>query len=205
MSIELPAHRKIVQAVQGLPTGLQAHIAAVQRTSADLAQRHGLDVATAELAAQAHDICRTLKGPDLVASARRFKLPVSPADLALPIFLHGPVGAEVLRREYGLDDDAILNPIRYHTMGRAGMSGLEKVLFLADKLDPSKIGRYPFITEVAELAKEDLDQAMLLFVDAQAKAFIEQGSFVHPGMMEARNDALLAIKGRERDGAQPGS
>jgi len=196
MSIEPPIHRRIVQASQGLPTGLQAHIEAVRRASADLAQRHGLDAAAAELAAQAHDICRTRKGPDLVASARRFKLLVSPVDLALPVFLHGPVGAEVLRREYGLNDDAILNPIRYHTMGRAGMSGLEKVLFLADKLDPSKIGRYPFIAEVADLAKEDLDEAMLLFLDAQVKAFMELGSFVHPGMMEARNDALLAIKGR---------
>jgi HD superfamily phosphohydrolase YqeK len=81
-------------------------------------------------------------------------------------------------------------------MGREDMSPLEQVLFLADKLDPSKVSRYPFVAEVAELARRDLDRAMVRFIDGQVPAFLAHGDLVHPGMAAARNTSLLRLKGR---------
>lgn len=147
-----------------------------------------LDVDKAELAAIAHDVCRVTAGKELLRLAREFTLPVTAIDEAFPVFLHGPVGAEVLRRSYGIEDDEILDPIRYHTIGNKHMSAFDKVLFLADKLDPGKVTRYPFIGEVARLAREDLDEAMLLFIDHH--------DLVHPAMIAARNSALSAIRKR---------
>ena len=131
--------------------------------------------------------------------ARGFGIPVTPIDEAFPVFLHGPVGAEVLKRDFGLDDEEALDAVRYHTMGRAGMTPLEQVLFLADKLDPSKVARYPFLPEVEAAAHHDLDEGMRLFIDRQAAAFLEHGDLVHPGMIDARNDALL-LKARAEVG-----
>jgi len=186
--------QRLLREIAALPEGVRAHIEAVRRTSVDLAGRHGADVARAELAALAHDVCRLVKAPQLLEMARAFGIPVTPIDAAFPVFLHGPVGAELLRRDYGLDDEAVLSPVRCHTMGRRSMTALDQVLFLADKLDPSKLNRYPFMQEVARLAAEDLDRAMRCFIDSQVRAFIDHGDLVHPEMMAARNDAILALK-----------
>ncbi len=187
---------KLIEELRHLPKAVQAHVEQVRLVSLDVAQRHSLDVERAELAALAHDICRVTPAGDLLNMARGFGMPVNPIDEALPVFLHGPVGAEVLRRDYGVDDPEVLDPIRCHTMGREGMTPLDKLLFLADKLDPGKVKRYPFIEEVRRLAREDLDSAFLCFVDHQVRAFLDHGDLVHPGMMAARNEALMALKRR---------
>ena len=184
----------------GLPGGVRAHVEQVRRHTAALARSHGLDVDRAELAAESHDVCRIVKAEELLAMARGFGIPVTPIDEAFPVFLHGPVGAEVLKRDFGLDDEEALDAIRYHTRGRAGMTPLEQAVFLADKLDPSKVARYPFLPEVEAAAHRDLDEGMLLFIDRQAAAFLENGDLVHPGMIDARNDALLALKARAKSG-----
>jgi predicted HD superfamily hydrolase involved in NAD metabolism len=194
LTMDETVRQRIVDQIARLPAGVQAHIEQVRRAAVELALLHWLDVARAELAAQAHDICRLVKGSDLIDMAGKFGLTVTALDRAVPVFLHGPVGAEVLRRDYGIDDEAVLDAVRCHTMGRAGMAPLEKLLFLADKLDPSKVSRYPFITEVGLLARKDLDKAMLRFIDEQSRVFIETGSVIHPGMNAARTDALLEVK-----------
>ena len=155
----------IQSVLRDLPAPVQAHIEEVRTASVDLARLWKLDVDKAELAALAHDVCRITPPKDLLRMAAEFGLPVTAIDRAFPVFLHGPVGGETLRRQYGVADVEVLDPIRYHTMGREGMTALDKVLFLADKLDPSKVSRYPFIGEVARVAHEDLDRAMLLFID----------------------------------------
>lgn len=182
---------RIAQDVARLPPGVQRHIEAVQHQSLALARRWRFDETAAALAAQAHDICRALPGPDLIAQARSLGIPVTPIEEAFPVFLHGPVGAETVRRRYGLRDQAILDPIRYHTMGRAAMSPPEQVLFLADKLDPQKRARYPYFDEVRRLAYEDLDAAILCFLTGQMQAFLAAASLVHPGMLAAYNNLLL--------------
>ena len=190
------ARRRVLKEVNRLPGPVVAHISQVVSMSVGLASRHGLDASKAETAAQLHDICRVTSGTDLIRMARGFELPVTALDEAFPVFVHGPVGAEVLRRDYGIDDTQILDPIRFHTMGRGGMTPQDKVLFLADKMDPKKVSRYPFIGEVQRLAEEDLDAAMLCFIDNQVKAFLDHGDPVHPGMIEARNDCLPNPRGR---------
>ena len=198
----MPKRAEVITGVRGaiarLPSPLRKHIAQVRATNLELAELHGLDLASADLAAVSHDLCRSTAGRDLLSMAEAFGLPVLPIDRAVPMFLHGPVAAEVLRHDHGVDNLAVLDPIRYHTMGRSDMSALDKVLFLADKLDPSKVSRYPFIGEVARLARLDLDRAMLHFIDRQIQVFIDHGDLVHPGMAAARNSAVLALKGRGR-------
>ena len=91
----------------------------------------------------------------------------------------------------------MLDAIRYHTMGRSGMTPLEQAIFIADKLDPSKIRRYPFLPEVEKEAHSDLNEGMRSFIDYQVRAFFDHGDLVHPGMISARNDALIALKARD--------
>jgi len=178
-----------------MPDAVQRHVEEVRTASLELVQNHGMGPEQAELAAIGHDICRITSPHDLLRMAAEFRLEVTPIDETFPVFLHGPVGAEVLFRDYGVTDETILDAVRYHTVGRRDMTQLDKVLFLADKLDPSKVRRYPFINEVHKLALENLDRGILCFIDNQVRDFIHHSNLVHPGMTSARNDALLALGG----------
>ena len=80
----------------------------------------------------------------------------------MPVLLHGPVAAELLRRE-GLEDEEVYQGIYYHSTGCPGMSPVAKVVFLADKLDPHKLRRYPYLEELSVTALGSLDAAVLMF------------------------------------------
>ena len=89
--------------------------------------------------------------------AEGFGIGVGALEERMPIFLHGPVAAEMARERYGIEDPEILEAVRVHTMGRVGMGPVARVVFLADKLDPTKDRRYPFNSEVREVARSDLE------------------------------------------------
>ncbi len=67
-------------------------------------------------------------------------------------------------------------------------------MFLADKLDPHKVNRYPYLAEFKTLAEKNLDVALLKFLDRQLTWLIEQGSLIHPASIEARNDLLTKLR-----------
>ena len=118
-------------------------------------------------------------------------LTVDLVQLRVPLLLHGPVGAELLRREDGLDDDSLYQAVYWHTTGHSSLDQLGKVVFLADKLDPQKLPRYPYQPHLRELALDDLDAALVEFYTREMVSLVRQGQLVHPAMLEARN-ALLA-------------
>ena len=178
-----------------LPKGLLEHIDRVVDISLELAQRFDVDPEKARVSALLHDVARATRGPELLKLAGEFGLPVTPLEEKIPIFIHGPVGAEMVRRDMGVRDGEILEAIRYHTIGRGGMGPVARVLYLADKLDPSKDARYPFNAEVRGLARSDLARAILAFIDGDIASNLVRGRLVHPSTIEFRNQLLAEMKG----------
>ena len=78
--------------------------------------------------------------------------------------IHPFLGAEVARREYQVTDEDILNAIRYHTTGRAGMSLLEKIVWLSDYIEPGR-KQAPNLPEIRRIAFEDLDKALIMALE----------------------------------------
>ncbi|MCP6368247.1 bis(5'-nucleosyl)-tetraphosphatase (symmetrical) YqeK, partial [Klebsiella pneumoniae] len=72
---------------------------------------------------------------------------------------HAPVGAFLVRNEVGITDKEVLDAIAYHTSGRPGMTLLEKIVYVADYIEPGR--RFPGVDEVRELAKKDLNAALI--------------------------------------------
>ncbi|MEK7872473.1 MAG: bis(5'-nucleosyl)-tetraphosphatase (symmetrical) YqeK [Chloroflexota bacterium] len=175
-----------------LPRGLRDHCERVAAVAVVLASRHDLDPALAEAAALLHDVARHLPGAEMLRRARDYGVPVSPLDERMPVLLHGPVGAETLRREWDVRDPRVLDAVWVHTFGREGMAPLDKLLFLADKLDPRKDKRYPFNAQVRERASADLDGALLDWLTGELRRLVDAGAAVHPLMVAARNSLLLA-------------
>jgi predicted HD superfamily hydrolase involved in NAD metabolism len=183
-------------AVARLPRGLAEHIEGVVAEARRLALLRGVDEDRAALAAWGHDIARALSPSELLAEARRLGLAVDPVEEEAPILLHGPVGAAILSRDYAIDDPEVLAVARYHTTARAGMSTLEKVVFVADKIEVGKVQGQPALARVRQLAGRDLDAAILEHLNQHLLEASRRGWPLHPNTVAARNELLLA--GRTR-------
>jgi predicted HD superfamily hydrolase involved in NAD metabolism len=173
-----------------LPAGLQSHIHRVKDIAEELAYRHGVDPQQAALGALAHDMARAMPGDELLRRAADLELPIGLVERQVPVLLHGPVGAELLRREDGLECPSIYQAVYWHTTGHASLDLTGQVVFLADKLDPQKISRYPYLPLLRQMAMEDLDRAMLEFLSRELVSLVSQGEIAHPAMVDARNGLL---------------
>ena len=193
MHPQIPALRA---AVSRLPRGLAEHIEGVVVEARRLGLLHGADEQQAALAAWGHDIARALSPSELLAEARRLGLTVDPVEEEAPILLHGPVGAAILSRDYAIQDAEVLAAARHHTTGRAGMSTLEKVVFLADKIEAGKLRGEPAPAKVRQLADRDLDAAILEHLNQHLLEASRRSWPLHPNTVAARNELLLA--GRTR-------
>ena len=180
--------------LNSLPDGLQAHIYRVRDVAQELAARHGIDPDRAELGALAHDVCRAVPGEDLLKMSAYLGVPVTDVDRDFPILLHGPVGAELLRKEDNLTDHSIFEAVRWHSTAHASLDDLGKLIFLADKLDPQKAAVYSYQARLHEMALESLDLALLEFLTREMAARIEKGETVHPASVDARNSLVLKLK-----------
>ena len=197
--------------VDSLPLGLRAHVFCVVEIARSLARRHCLDEDRAALGALAHDVARAMPGKELLRQAARLGLPVGAVDQQVPVLLHGPVGAELLWQEDGLDDCSIYNAVRWHTTAHPLMDDLGKVVFLADKLDPQKIASYPYLDVIRSLAFEapvsgrgaGLDRAVLEFLTRETVARMSRGELVHPLTIEARNHLIMSSDQSPVTGGQP--
>jgi predicted HD superfamily hydrolase involved in NAD metabolism len=162
----------------------------VREIALALAERHGVDREKAWLAASIHDLARAMNGADLLVSARELGITVGPIEEVTPIFLHGPIASELSSRN-GLNDPEVYDAVYWHSTARAGMTPLEKLVFIADKLDPQKAHRYPRLPEIRALAEESLDFALLAFLRTEIERLRHEGKQVHPGMLDARDELHL--------------
>lgn len=99
--------------------------------------------------------------------------------------LHAPAGYTYANQRYGIMNPDILSAIRFHTTGRENMSKLEKIIFLADKLEPGR--SYTDLTPIREKASYDLDGAVLLCLEAVSESFTRKGCSIHP-------DSAMALR-----------
>ena len=190
----LPAH--LQGALDALPRGLQAHIARVRVEASTLALPLALDAVRVDMAAAVHDLCRSMKGEELLSEARHRGVPVNGVEEQEPLLLHGPVAAARLRGEMGVEDVEVVEAVHWHSTAAPGLHAIAKVVFLADKLDPAKSARYPFIEAVRALAGEDLDRALEAFLSGELQRLVQGGHLLHPASLEARNELLVALRGR---------
>ena len=190
MSLPARLEEFITGRVDTLPLGLRKHVHRVVAIAGDLAGRHQVDKEKVRWGAMAHDVARATKGDELLRQARELGIAVHPVEEQVPLLLHGPVAAEMLKHN-GLEDPEIYDSVYWHSTAHVHLVPEAKVVFLADKLDPQKAQRYPYLGELGRIAVESLDRAILTFLDRELTALIDQGSLVHPASVEARNQLLM--------------
>lgn len=173
---------------QQMPEQRWQHTLGVIEASLHLADRYGADRDQAELAAILHDYAKYWPTEALRQIIRNEGLPAELLQYDKQLW-HAPVGAFIAEHELGIDDEHVLNAIRYHTSGRAGMTLLEKVICVADYIEPGRV--YPGVESIRRLAEDNLDHALIAGFDTTIRFLLEQGKPIFPLTILARNDIIL--------------
>ena len=136
------------------------HTLGVEYTAAALAMRYGEDIRNARTAGLLHDCAKCLSDKKRLSICRKNKIPMTELEKKNPFLLHGKVGAYLAKQKYGIKNQDVLNAIRNHTTGRQGMSLLEKIVFIADYIEPGR-NHSARLPELRRLAFQDLDKALV--------------------------------------------
>jgi len=161
------------------------HARRVAAEAVALARRFGAPEDKAELAGLLHDLCRELPDEQMLAAAARYGVPVGPVEARRPKkILHGPVAAAELAGR-GLDPE-VVRAIALHTVGDAGMTVLEKCVYLADYCEPSR--DFPGVDDVRLLAQTSLDAAVGAASRLSLLDIIGKGRGVVPGALALYNE-----------------
>jgi predicted HD superfamily hydrolase involved in NAD metabolism len=158
------------------------HTLRVADTAEELARVHGIDPDRARLAGLLHDATRELSPDEFLHLAQSWRLPVGEPERESPKLLHGPVAAELARRELGVEDGEVLDAIREHTTGRPEMGPLSLVLYVADKVEPAR--DYPSVGRLRRLSREDLRGAAAESLRRSIAHNEERGRPTHPASIE---------------------
>ena len=136
-----------------------AHVAGCESEAIELARRWGEDPETAAEAGILHDITKRLSHEEQLNLCEKYAIICDSAERVTPKLLHAKTGAAVARERFGVRD-AVYEAIRWHTTGKPDMTLLEKIIYLADYIEPTR--DFPGVDTLRELAYEDLDRALLL-------------------------------------------
>lgn len=137
------------------------HSIGVSNTSACLAMNYGCDLYKAYIAGLLHDCAKGLKDHELIEECDKAGIKISDVEYDNPELLHAKAGSVVAKKCYGIDDEEILGAIMYHTTGKPGMTLLEKIVFVADYIEPNRAG-LPMLTEARKTAFTDIDRCVCL-------------------------------------------
>ncbi len=136
------------------------HSLGVEYTAACMAMVHGADVEKARTAGLLHDCAKCLPTKEKLEKSRKHRLVISKYEEKNPDMLHGKLGAYYAKARYEVDDEEILDAIRYHTTGRPGMTLLDKIIFVADYIEPNR-RMLKDMDEIRREAFSDIDKCVI--------------------------------------------
>lgn len=181
-----------------MPDGLRAHVDGVVELAGELTQLHGVEGDARErllLAAAGHDLLRAVEPTELLARAEARGIEIDPVERATPLLLHGPVGAAELCERFDVCDEWVLHAVHWHTSGHPDFDTAAWLFFLADKVEPWKVERWPALQGVAATARTSPEQAALQYIELSLKRGAGLGWLPHPMALRARD--VLAGRGAE--------
>lgn len=170
------------------------HTLGVAYTAAALAMRYDVPVKSAQTAGLLHDCAKCMSDEKRLSICRKHNISVNEVERRNPFLLHAKVGSFLAMDEYHVTDPDVINAILNHTTGRPGMSELEKIIFIADYIEPGR-KQAPHLKEIRRLAFVDLDEALLKILE-DILEYLEKGV----GERDPMTQKTYEYYRRERDG-----
>lgn len=167
------------------------HSVNVMDMSVKLAIQYKEDLEKAAVAGLLHDCAREIRDEDVFQLCKQFGINVSYVESLQPVLLHGPIGSVIAKNKYEIIDNSILSAIHYHTTGHENMDILEKIVFIADYIEPNR--DLPEIDSIRELAFTDIDRALLSSIKMTITHLLEKGCLIHADTVNARNSIISKL------------
>lgn len=136
-----------------------SHTLGVMYTCASLAMVHGYDLQAAQIAGLLHDSAKCIPNKKKLKICAQNDIPVTNFEREHPFLLHAKLGAYIAAEKYGVTDKEVLSSITYHTTAKPEMTLLEKIVYIADYIEPAR-DKAPHLTELRKLAFQDLDECI---------------------------------------------
>ena len=180
----LPISRLRPVALSYLKNRRIPHVLGTEQEAIRLAERYGADVEKARVAALLHDCTKKLDMPAQLALCGQYGIALDELEQRALKLLHSKTGAAIARDVFGVDDE-VYSAIWYHTTGHANMTKLEKIIYLADYIEPSR--DFPGVDTLRKVCYEDLDKGLLLGLEMTIEEMTAMGNPVHRATVEARD------------------
>ncbi|MHC5249472.1 bis(5'-nucleosyl)-tetraphosphatase (symmetrical) YqeK [Enterococcus sp. LJL90] len=167
------------------------HVLGVEKTAIELAKRFGGDIEQAALAGLTHDYAKERPDEEFELVIYRDGYDLNLLKYGNAIW-HGVIGADFVERELKITDQAVLQAIRLHTTGAAQMTLLDKILYVADYIEPGR--DFPGVEEARKLAEVDLDAAVAFETKHTLAHLIENEQLIYPKTLETYNQWVVKPK-----------
>lgn len=165
MRIKTTDIKKIRKAMEkALDTKRYEHTLGVSYIAAALAMCYDAQIKSAEIAGLLHDCAKCLSDEKRIAICEKHNININEIERRNPFLLHAKVGSYFAMEEFHVTDQDIIRAILNHTTGRPGMSLLEKIIFVADYIEPNRV-QAPNLKELRKIAFQDIDKALLIILE----------------------------------------
>ena len=156
------------------------------QSAVELAELFGADVLKARIAGLLHDCAKEVDKDEAVLLCDEMGIEIDDEKRVQKGLLHADLGAELIKRDYKIDDKEIYDAVKYHTMGRRNMTTLDKIIYLADFIEPNR-REFEGLSHLRELCRKDLDEAMLFAINLSISFVQNKGKVLHKQTIETRD------------------
>ena len=170
------------------------HSLGTMETMIKLAENYSADVKKATLIGLLHDYTKDCSIGQQLKYITKYKIPIQEGEILAPNLHHAITAPVVIKNELGIDDREILSAIRYHTTAKEKMTQLEKMIYVADFIEPQR--DYQDVNMYRKLAYLNLDKALFLGLRWNIEKLLKEKDYIHPDSLSAYNSYIIKqIKG----------
>lgn len=173
------------------------HSLNVAKSARELAGIYGYDEDKAYTAGLIHDCCKDTPAGLQLSYMLENGMALTDTEISTAKLYHAMCGSMFIQKEFGIDDEEIINAVRYHTTGRKDMTLLEKIVFIADFISEER--DYNGVDVMREKARRSLDEAIVEGLSFTIKDLIDAGRVVHTDTLGAYNDAIVNVEKSRRE------
>ena len=166
------------------------HSLGVMEMAVELAQIYNVDEKKAELAGLLHDNAKEMTPEELLKYVDDNNIKISEVERINTKILHGKIGADIAKKKYGVSKE-IQEAIEYHTTTNPNMTTLDKIVFVADKIELNRKSATYDIEAERELAKKDLDGAVIFIINSNITSLIQKDKLINEESINTRNKLII--------------
>ena len=164
------------------------HTLGACETAIKMAKAFGADEEKVYIAALLHDCAKYMSFEEQIEYAKKLDMQISEEEFLCPAVIHAPLGAAIAKVEYGIDDEEILDAIKAHTVAKENMSEIDKIIYSADLIEPSR--SFDGVEELREYSETDLDLTFMKCLRTSIMFNLSKDNAVHPDSLKCWNNIV---------------